>query len=539
MSNKDESAKFTYFILFRLFLSLSILIVGWGVLKINRFEFFFLVGLLILLNIPWIIIIKKEITFISPTLHANLQLYTDLLIEIGIIHYSGGVTSPFIYLPLISILSSAFLVTPRQVVIYSISAAVLYVGIASLEFFKWLPTHLLTSHIEINPVAHFYYMTFLRVIVFVFIGYLASVLTTRIRKQTEEIAKYKHLEEDILFQIKSGLITINIDDSIIYSNKAATEILGYSNDELLGRDWHFIFFGSRDNINSEIVRQAKSLRGVELKIEAKSGLSKIIGFNLSELKNEFGDIFGKTMVFRDITHIKNMEEKLKIKNKMVAIGELAAIMAHELKNPLTSICGCIEVLRESGTFTTNREKELIHVIFKESDRLSRTLGEFLAFTGETFIKKERREVLQILNEVITLIRNSRDFNSSIVIDKKYEIKDFYFAFLDEKQIKQVFFNLVINAVQAMPDGGILSLEVIPYEKDNLKYCKIIIRDTGKGINKDIQDKIFNPFYTSKEKGIGLGLTVVQKIIEKHGWTLELKSTPNKGCEATIDLPVTQ
>ena len=491
------------------------------------------------MNIPWIIIIKKKITFISPTLHANLQLYTDLLIEIGIIHYSGGVTSPFIYLPLISILSSAFLVTPRQVVIYSITAAVLYVGLASLEFFKWLPTYLLVSHLEINPIAHFYYMTFLRVIVFVFIGYLASVLTTRIRKQTEEIAKYKHLEEDILFQIKSGLITINVDDSIIYSNKAATEILGYSNDELLGRDWHFIFFGSRDNVNSEIVRQAKSLRGVELKIEAKNGISKIIGFNLSELKNEYGDIFGKTMVFRDITHIKNMEEKLKIKNKMVAIGELAAIMAHELKNPLTSICGCIEVLRESGTFTTNREKELIHVIFKESDRLSRTLGEFLAFTGETFIKKERREVLQILNEVITLIRNSRDFNSSIVIDKKYESKDFYFAFLDEKQIKQVFFNLVINAVQAMPDGGILCLEVLPYEKDNLKYCSIIIRDTGKGIDKDIQDKIFNPFYTSKEKGIGLGLTVVQKIIEKHGWTLELKTTPGKGCEAAIDLPVTQ
>jgi signal transduction histidine kinase len=197
------------------------------------------------------------------------------------------------------------------------------------------------------------------------------------------------------------------------------------------------------------------------------------------------------------------------------------------------------VLKESGSFTTKRDQELINVIFKESERLSRTLGEFLAFTGETFIKKEKRELLKILEEVMTLVKNSRDFKSSIEVRKDYKTGDFYFAFLDEKQIRQVFFNIVLNAIQAMPDGGTLSLGAEPYEKDGMNFIRITVRDTGQGIEKDMQDKIFEPFFTSKEKGIGLGLTVVKKIIEKHGWEIQVDSEPGKGCAFVIHIPLTQ
>ncbi|MBN1521159.1 MAG: PAS domain S-box protein [Candidatus Aureabacteria bacterium] len=543
MIEREESKKFIYLILFRLFLCFAILTVGAFVLKIHTSEnlvvpFFLLVGILFVLNIPWIIILKKDL--LSPSLQGNLQLYTDLVIEIAIIHYSGGLNSPFIYLPLISILSSAFLFSPKMIVIYSVSAAVLYVGVSILEFYQWLPSFLAgVDKLEINPISHFYYMIYVRIIIFLGIGYLSSVLNTRIRLQSDEIAKFKHLEDNILFQIKSGLITINNNETIIYANKAASDILGYSIDELIGRDWYFIFFGNKYNVNLEIIKQAKSLRGVELKIETKSGHPKIIGFNLSDLKNEQAEAIGKTMVFRDITNIKNMEEKLKIKNKLEAIGELAAIMAHELKNPLTSICGSIEVLKESGTFSKPRDQELINVIFKESERLSRTLGEFLTFTGETYVKKEKKEILKILDEVIQLVKNSRDFKPNIIIEKQYDPKDFSFAFLDEKQIRQVFFNLVLNAVQAMPEGGTLTLKADPYLRGDLNFMKIGIKDTGKGIDPALKEKIFEPFFTSKEKGIGLGLTVVKKIIEKHGWEIDLVSSPGLGCEVIIHLPLTR
>ena len=381
-------------------------------------------------------------------------------------------------------------------------------------------------------------MIYVRIIVFIGIGYLASVLNTRITQKSDELARFKHLSDNILFQIKSGLITISNNNRIVYSNKAASEILGFSNEDLLGRDWHFIFFGSKDMVNLEIIKQAKSIRGVELTIETKSGQTKIIGFSLSELKNESDETVGKTMVFRDISDIKNLEEKLKIKNKLEAIGELAAIMAHELKNPLTSICGSIEVLKESGTFATKRDQELINVIFKESERLSRTLGEFLAFTGETMLKKERKEILRILDEVLSLIKNAQDFKDNILIDRKYNSKEIYFAFLDDKQIKQVFFNLILNAVQSMTDGGTLTLEAKSYKKDNNNFLKIAIKDTGKGFKKELSERIFQPFYTSKEKGIGLGLTVVKKIIAKHGWHICLESEAEKGCVVIIDLPIT-
>ena len=252
MIDSEESKKFIYLILFRLFLCFAILTVGAFILKIHETShlvpFFLLVGILFSLNIPWIIIIKKRL--LSNKVLAILQFYSDLIIEIAIIHYSGGLNSPFIYLPLISILSSAFLFTPRMIIIFSITATILYVSLSMLEFYKLLPSFLSgVEKIKIDPISHFYYMIYVRTFIFIGIGYLSSVLNSRIRLQSDEIAKFKHLEDNILFQIKSGLITINNKETIIYANKAASEILEYSVDELIGRNWYFIFFGNKYNVN--------------------------------------------------------------------------------------------------------------------------------------------------------------------------------------------------------------------------------------------------------------------------------------------------
>ena len=143
MKNSEEFRKIKYFILFRLLLCTAILFVGALFLQIPKswnlaVPFFTLLALLIVLNIPWYLIAKNDL--LRPSMHAKIQIYTDLLIEIGIIHFSGGLNSPFIYLPLISILSSAFLISSRSVVIYSISAALLYIAVSILEFYRWLPS---------------------------------------------------------------------------------------------------------------------------------------------------------------------------------------------------------------------------------------------------------------------------------------------------------------------------------------------------------------------------------------------------------------
>ena len=196
--------------------------------------FYLLVGILYIINIPWIIILKKDL--LKPRLHSAFQLYMDLFIQIAIIHYSGGLNSnsPFVYLPLISIIASAFMVSSRMVVAYSISAAFLYVFVSLIEFYGWLPSFLAgKTTMEINPIDYLYYRIYMHLIIFVGIGYLVSVLNTRIRFQLDEVAKYRHLSDIILYQIKSGLITISNSEKIIYSNQAASEILGYAREELL------------------------------------------------------------------------------------------------------------------------------------------------------------------------------------------------------------------------------------------------------------------------------------------------------------------
>ncbi len=543
MTLTKEERKFAYLIFFRLLLSTTILIVGALILKLHKiqslaFPFFSLVGLLYVINIPWILLLRK--TNISFNIQSYLQFYTDLIIEMALIHYSGGFTSPFIYLPLISIIATVFYFQPKKTVVYSIIAAILYTALSITEFYKLLPEFLSGSiKICIDPINSFYYYTYVKIFTFIFIGYLSSILSTRIKSQNIEIAKLKHLEENILYQIKSGLITIDNNENIIYANKSACDILGYDNEELIGRNWQQIFFGNKYKADFEIIKQAKLLRGVEIEVETKTGLKKIIGFNLSDLKDEEGNIIGKTMVFRDITPIKKMEEKIKLKNKLETIGELAAIMAHELKNPLTSICGAIDVLKESKDITTPKEKELLNVISKESERLSRTLGEFLAFTGDSFVKKEKKEILKIIEEILLLIKNSNDFPKNVIVIQKYNKNDFYFAFMDENKIKQVFFNIILNSLQAMPLGGTLTIEAQPFSKDDANFLKVSIIDTGEGIPDNIKEKIFTPFFTTKDKGIGLGLTVVKKILEKHGWEYKITSEPGQGTNFTIIIPITQ
>lgn len=244
--------------------------------------------------------------------------------------------------------------------------------------------------------------------------------------------------------------------------------------------------------------------------------------------------------------LKEMEEHVKLVDRLAAIGRLAAGMAHEVRNPLTSMSGSIQVLRDSLELDADN-KRLMEIVLRETNRLDQLISDFILFAQPNDRKKEIVELNSIIDDALQLFSYNPHY-SNININKHLQDKIMIEA--DSQQIKQVFWNLFINAAQAMDNGGELKVSTKIVQLDSLNkeiksrlnnssnkfWSQIIVSDTGCGIQKRYLDKIFDPFFTTKDRGIGLGLAIVYRIIESYKGTISVKSESGKGSSFTIYLP---
>jgi two-component system sensor histidine kinase PilS (NtrC family) len=257
---------------------------------------------------------------------------------------------------------------------------------------------------------------------------------------------------------------------------------------------------------------------------------------------------GYTLIFQDITRFKEMEEQMKRVDKMAAIGQLAAGMAHEIRNPLTSLSGSIQVLK-SELVLDHPGQRLMDIILRESERLNALIRDFLLFAQPPRINRNLWKIGNILEETVDLFINSQEYHEGIRIIRP-QSHDSIQAMIDPDQMKQVFWNLLINAAQSMSNGGELHLQLQKGEEDLLatnlpwspprktrEWVRISIVDSGCGIAEHEKEKIFEPFYTTKDGGTGLGLSIVHKIIENHDGVIKVESEVGKGSTFTILLPV--
>jgi two-component system sensor histidine kinase PilS (NtrC family) len=232
---------------------------------------------------------------------------------------------------------------------------------------------------------------------------------------------------------------------------------------------------------------------------------------------------------------------------MATIGEFAAGIAHEIRNPLTSLSGSIQVLKEDLKLK-GANRHLMEIILRESERLNNLITDFLLFAQPSRIQREKLDIGEVINETLRLFENSPDHNRAIKIVKELEGKTSLSG--DPSQLKQLFWNLFINAAQIMPHGGELkvnletvsgdgtsnTLKGVKKEKDN-PFARISISDTGDGIKPKEKEKIFEPFFTTKERGTGLGLAIVHRIVENHEGFISVKSQRGKGTTFEIFLPM--
>ncbi len=343
---------------------------------------------------------------------------------------------------------------------------------------------------------------------------------------SKDISEYNNL---ILQCIPSGVIVINMDGIVTICNPSADSILGIDCTKEKDKSYESVLKG-----NSHVAQIIKNGMNGEtyfrkqIQIKADGGI-KWIGISTAILYDDKATPMGVIAVFSDITDVKELESDVKLKERLAAVGELSAGVAHEIRNPLSAIAGYAELLKKGLS-----EDEIalsVDGIIKETKNLNSIVTNFLSFVRKPQPVFKETDVNALIKEVISMVsldKNSERIDFNIRTSNALPNID-----ADPFELKIAFLNIIQNAVQAMPNEGRVTV------KSGIQYGMIFIEitDTGGGIPKEIGDRIFNPFFTTKEQGTGLGLAIAHKIIESHDGKIEFKSKKGKGTTFIIRLPM--
>jgi two-component system sensor histidine kinase PilS (NtrC family) len=469
---------------------------------------------------------------------AYLQISGDILLITFLVYFTGGIDSGFSPLYHLTIISASIILYRRGGYLSASLSSILYGGMLDMQYYNILGLVRSLNYTAMQVL----YLVFINILSFYTIAFLSGYLSDRLRKTRQELlAKsmdyedLRTMQDHILKSVRSGILTMDLEGQMTSCNPAAEYITGYSYAELKTR-WHDIFwnsikglFGHADDLKERPYR-------FDGQIVKKDGGIVILGISASLLRDDKNAVRGIILVFQDITKLVEMEEKVRRQEQLAMVGSLAAGIAHEIRNPLASLSGSIQVLQGELDLKGD-EKHLMDIVVRETDRLNTIITDFLEYARPQTPQAEQILLSSILDETITLLKNSRDFREGIAIsvdvDPHVVIKG------DAQRMRQVFWNLLINACQAMPDGGEITVSALPlsHGEDDAVWCEIIIQDTGCGIAHEYLDKIFDPFFTTKTSGTGLGLAIVGRIIEDHGGIIDVESETGKGTKFRIRLPV--
>lgn len=469
-----------------------------------------------------------------------LQFSVEILVEVGIVYTTGSLYSPFSVLFLLTIVSAALVYRLVGTLLVASLVSVAYAGVS------WVNAAVLggggTAASSISDGLFgtddiVFYSTFLHILIFYLVafvsGYLAEKLQSKDRalhSASTELKRARLDTGDILRHLNCGLITIDTNGDIVYFNQTAESILDLKESDVSGRHCRSVFGGGfeqlADNLMSVLASREWFARS-EFEIVSRDGTTIPLGISTSVLYDDDFGVRGVIAIFQDLTEVKRLEAKMRRADRMAAIGELSACIAHEIRNPLASISGSVEVLKSELPLDGDNES-LMSLIIKETGRLNNILSDFLLYAriGRTQLRKV--ELQRVISDVIELIRRHPAYTEKIGIDLAATSRITYVSG-DEEQLKQLLLNLAVNACEAMEGGpGRIVFDISENSDDGTVL--LVIRDSGPGIPKDELDKIFLPFHSSKRAGTGLGLSIVSRLMEAMDGRIDAISHPGEGAE---------
>ncbi len=483
------------------------------------------------------------------TLQAYIQLLVDTIMITGLIYSTGGIESIFSFLYILSIFSGSILLYRRGGIIVASSSSIFYGLLLDLHYYGVIhPLGSRAIYPETYQSAYLFFTILANMTGFYLVGYLSSFLSEQARKNRVELRakqldvnRLEGLNESIIGSIASGLIVLDNHEKIILFNPSAEKIFGIKANNACG---HLIgdrlplfaeHSAGRKFLSTGLIDTKSSLP--DLTHERPDGTKTDLRLSISPLLHSLGEQQGQILTLQDVTQIKQIEEEMKKVEGLAIIGELAAGMAHEIRNPMASISGSIEIIRE-GMEQNDVNVRLMDIILRETDRLNELVSDFLLFARPKRAKLTEFDLNQLILESLELFQNSPLWNSKIEIFTSfpYPVK----VKSDPDQLKQVLWNLFLNACDAMGGGGELHITsaLVPGPPESgSEKAKIVIRDTGEGFDEKGLRHLFLPFFTTKERGSGLGLAIVKRIVDRLEGKISGANHPGGGAEITILLPV--
>lgn len=493
----------------------------------------------------------------------TIQLFVELLIEGGIVESSGGLSSPFFALYLLTIVSAALSYRLVGTLMVATAAAICYISVIyAVGNSPWRLFDSGVWRVLAEESDRYFFAVFLRICTFYLLAFISGFLAQRLKHKDEVLATTSRALQaarietgDILKHLHSGLLTIDTGGAVTYFNQAAEEILKITADRVRGRSVQAAFGERYPALTERLQLACQSMRGDirgEIEVETEPGHVVPLGISTS-IMGSAGNRRGVIAVFQDITEAKQMEERLRLKDRLAAVGELAAGIAHEIRNPLAAISGSVEVLINELN-VQDENKKLLELIVKESCRLNDIITEFLFYSRIRPTVMGRVRIGSILQDVFEIVRRRSD--CAMEIDLRMRLGDpEALVNADEDHLKQLFLNLVINAVEAAKPGPgmvlVLSQDVIGVKlpepegppgtlqggtiPDRPNWLRLTVSDNGPGIPENIRKKVWQPFFSTKSAGTGLGLAVVRRLVENLGGQIELESTPGKGTQFHVFL----
>ena len=370
----------------------------------------------------------------------------------------------------------------------------------------------------------------------------AALVIIRCEAARRALERHQNDTESVLRCLASGLITVDLQERIIRCNPAAERILGLGQQERGERTLGQLF-AERAPLLYERLRRSlldgSEIHRYEFQLTQPEGPPCPIGLSTSALHAPDGERSGLLATFQDLSEVRRMQERVRRADRLAAVGQLAASIAHEVRNPLAAIANSVDMLRDELP-VQGEQRQLMDLVVKESERLNRILDDFLEYASSRPLDAQVVPAATALEDVVTLLRHHPDIDDAIQIDLQDRTDGAALLCIDAEQMKQVYVNLALNAFEAMQHRGTLTILVEPGNGDpeHAEASTVVLRfrDTGPGIDPEQEAFIFEPFHTTKPEGTGLGLSIAAKIVESHGGRLEGQNRQGGGAEFTIHLP---
>jgi two-component system, NtrC family, sensor histidine kinase PilS len=473
----------------------------------------------------------------------DLQFGADAMLVSAFMHVTGGIASNFSSLYLLPIIAASMIRSRRVALQVAGLSAVLYLALVLVQYVDVglpPPVRRFTPLVDLPTLGVARYTVAINLSGFFAVALLAGSLAESLRSAgarleyaSHEIRDLRKFNEYVINSLLSGLVTTDADGRILTFNRAASLILGISSAHAIRHD-AFAVLQLPPDARARMASLSDT-RALKIDTQHRTGDGRSIDLGLTVSTLTFPDgRAGFLFTFQDVTDVRRLERDARLQQRLAAVGEMAAGIAHEIRNPLASMSGSIQVLRGELSLS-DEQAQLMDIVLRESERLNDTIKSFLAYARPQRFALARLDIRKVVQDAALLLRNSSEVRGhhTIAVDVP---QDPVWCEADENQIRQVIWNLATNGLRAMGQGGRLLLAVAT-DNDGSGATLLTVQDAGRGIPPEELDLIFQPFHSSFEKGSGLGLAIVHRIVTDYNGTINVSSTVGAGTVVTVRLPI--